>query len=270
MYIKMNDDKSLVITIPTTIYRGEKNADLITFLVPSEYEGKNLADCAFFMRYIDSDNDARSEALSYKPEMYKNYLQFSTVVNTRLTAEDGEVTLWLTAMDHNDDVILKTGEVLVTVQPSKDIADYMSQDDMDQLDWLEAQVQELMKQKADNIVFHEEDSTIQLVANGVEIGDRITVSIDASDATICVKNVSINEDGELVVEFSDGTTQNLGKAVTDEGVVYVPHVDARKILTFTIEQAAGEIPDPVDLNPHDEWSDIDESEVVSEYVWEEL
>ena len=270
MYIKMNDDKSLVITIPTTIYRGERNADLITFLVPAEYEGKNMADCAFLMRYINPDNIGKSEALAYKPEKYKNYLQFSTVVNTRLTTKEGDVTVWLTAMDNDDAVILKTGEVLVTVEPSKDIADYMGNEDMDQLDRLEAQMEELMKQKADNIIFHEEDSTIQLVANGVEIGDRIVISIDDADATVCVKNVSINEEGELIVEFSDGSIQNLGKAVSDEGVVYVPHVDERKILTFTIEKAAGEIPDPVDLNPKDEWGDIDESEVVAEYVWEDI
>lgn len=270
MYIKMNDDKSLVITIPTTIYRGERNADLITFLVPSEYEGKNMADCAFLMRYINPNNVGKSEALAYKPEKYKNYLQFSTVVNTRLTDCEGDITLWLTAMDNDDAVILKTGEAIVTVESSKDIADYMSTEDMDQLDRLEAQVEELMKQKADNIVFHEDDNTIQLTANGVEIGDRIAVAIDTEDEAVCVKNVSINEEGELIVEFSDGSTQNLGKAVSDEGVVYVPHVDERKILTFTIEKAAGEIPDPVDLNPHDEWGSVDDNEIVSEYIWEDL
>lgn len=270
MYIKMNDDKSLVITIPTTIYRGEVNADLITFLVPAEYQGKNMADCAMLMRYITPDNLGKSEALSYKPEMYKGYLQFSTVVNTRLTAKEGDITVWLTALDNNDAVVLKTGEVIVTISPSKDIADYMSDEDMDQLDQLAAQVEELKKQKADNIVFHAEDSTIQLVSEGVEIGDRITLAVSSSNESICVTDVTINENNELVVTFSDGTIENLGKAVSSDGVVYVPHVDERKILTFTIEQMAGEIPEPVDLNPHDEWSGVDGSEVVSDYIWEDM
>lgn len=270
MYIKMNDDKSLVVTIPTTIYRGENNADLITFLVPAEYEGKNVADCAMLMRYINPDNVGKSEALSYKPEMYKGYLQYSTVANTKITSLDGDITVWLTALDNNDAVVLKTGEALVTINPSKDIADYMSQEDMDQLDRLEAQVEELMKQKADNIVFHEEDNTIQLVAQGVEIGDRIAIAVDSEDNSVCVTDVVINEDGEMVVMFSDGTSENLGKAISSDGTVYVPHIDERKILTFTIEQAAGEIPDPVDLNPFDEWSNIDETEVASDYVWEDM
>lgn len=270
MYIKMNGDKSLIITIPTTIYRGERNADLITFLVPAEYEGKNIADCAMLMRYINPDNVGKSEALSYKPEMYKGYLQYSTVANTKITSLEGDITVWLTALDTNDDVILKTGEAVITVYPSKDIADYLSSEDMDQLDRLEAQVQALQKQKADNIVFHAEDSTIQLVSEGNEIGDRITISVSSSDTSVCVQDVEINENGELIVLFSDGTTENLGNAVASDGAVYVPHVDEHKVLSWTIENSAGEIPDPVDLNPNDEWSGIDETEVVSDYVWEEL
>lgn len=270
MYIKMNDDKSLIITIPTTIYRGERNADLITFLVPAEYEGKNMADCAMLMRYINPEEVGKSEPLSYKPEPYKGYLQYSTVVNPKFTSLDGDITVWLTALDHNDGVILKTGETAFTIQPSKDVADYMSDEDMDQLDRLEAQVQALQKQKADNIVFHAEDSTIQLVSEGVEIGDRIAISVTGSEAGIYVKDVEISENGELIVLFSDGTTENLGNAVASDGAVYVPHVDAHKVLSWTIETSIGEIPDPVDLNPSDEWSDIDESDVSTDYVWEDI
>ena len=54
------------------------------------------------------------------------------------------------------------------------------------------------------------------------------------------------------------------------GAVYVPHISEQKILSFTIEDEPGDVPDPVDLNPHDEWSDIDDSEIVSDYVWEKM
>jgi len=54
------------------------------------------------------------------------------------------------------------------------------------------------------------------------------------------------------------------------GAVYVPHIDAHNVLTFTIEDEPVSVPDPVDLNPHDEWSNIDDSENETEYVWESL
>lgn len=202
MYIKMNSDKSLIITIPTTIYRGENKADLITFLVPAEYGDINMADCAMMMRYILPDGTGESEPLSYLPEMYKDYLQFSTVANTRLTAGDGEIIVWLTAIGDDGSTVLKTGEAIVPVYPNRDIADYMQPEELDQLDMLAAKVAELEQNAVDTI--------------------------------------------------------------------YVPHVDEHKILTFTIETEATEVPAPVDLNPNDEWSNIDEAVIVSEYVWESM
>lgn len=85
-----------------------------------------------------------------------------------------------------------------------------------------------------------------------------------------VIDCEINESGELIATFTDGTTKNLGKVVGDNGAVYVPHIDEHNVLTFTIEENPADIPDPVDLNPHDEWSEIDGSEITSDYVWEKM
>ena len=51
-------------------------------------------------------------------------------------------------------------------------------------------------------------------------------------------------------------------------IVYVPTIDDRKILSWTVKEATDDmvVPDPVDLNPNDEWT---EDETESEYVWEE-
>ena len=149
MIIKMNNSKDLLITIPTTIFRGEKNADLITFLIPMEYEDRNMADCAAVMRYILPDGTGRSEGLNYDPLPYKGYLQFSTVADTRLTKLDGLVTIWLTFFDGNDAVVLKTGEVNVPIAKSKNIYDYMCDEDLDQLDQLVARIEYLDAIKAE-------------------------------------------------------------------------------------------------------------------------
>ena len=52
--------------------------------------------------------------------------------------------------------------------------------------------------------------------------------------------------------------------------MYVPHISEKKILSFTIEDEPGEIPEPVDLNPNDEWSGIDGSSIMSDYIWESM
>lgn len=45
MYIKLLEDKSLIVTIPSILYQNEANADEIIFLVPQNYEGIALAEC---------------------------------------------------------------------------------------------------------------------------------------------------------------------------------------------------------------------------------
>lgn len=51
--------------------------------------------------------------------------------------------------------------------------------------------------------------------------------------------------------------------------VFVPSISEDKILSWTISDSNGDMtpPDPVDLNPFDEWSN--DGDIASEYEWEE-
>lgn len=51
-------------------------------------------------------------------------------------------------------------------------------------------------------------------------------------------------------------------------VVYVPEIDDKRILSWTIQEVTDDlvVPNPTDLNPYDEWT---EDETDSEYIWEE-
>ena len=51
-------------------------------------------------------------------------------------------------------------------------------------------------------------------------------------------------------------------------IVYVPTIDDKKILSWTVQEATEDmpLPNPIDLNPNDDWV---EDETTSEYEWEE-
>lgn len=102
---------------------------------------------------------------------------------------------------------------------------------------LTAQIDGYNETKADNIILNEDDNTIQLSANGVPIGDII------------------DRDGDVSVSSA----------------VFVPEIDEKKILTWTVKTTSDDLtpPPPTDLNPHDEWLPT-ENEVESEYVWEPM
>ena len=51
-------------------------------------------------------------------------------------------------------------------------------------------------------------------------------------------------------------------------MVYIPTIDEKKILSWTIQEVTEDLPKipPTDLNPYDEWT---EDEADSEYIWED-
>ena len=175
MYVKVENDKSLIVTVFSTIYRGETGTDTIVFLVPSEYEETEIARCSVMLRYITPNQIGRSEQLKLLPEMYNGYLQYEIDIDTDMTAEAGDVTLWLSCISYQDAVIFKTGELSVEVKPSPEIEKYLPPEDLDQLDRLEVEVSNLKNTKADNLIFDAEDGSLQLSASGNPIGDEVTV-----------------------------------------------------------------------------------------------
>lgn len=189
--IKMNsdNDKSLVATIKANIYQGEKKADTLVFLLPKYYEDKNLSNCTLLLRYILPNGIGKSEELEMDVEPYKEYYKYRLKISTRLTDVCGKIELWLSAVDFHDNFILKTSTTYIDVIPTKNISDYLSDDDMDELDKLNQKVQRLSETKADDIVYNEEDKTLHLTSNGAAIGSNVNISSATSDDIIDVESV---------------------------------------------------------------------------------
>lgn len=183
MYVmKLGTDKSLTTTIHAKIYQGEKNADTLVFLAPRKYENTNLADCDLMLRYILPSGYGKSEELEMDPIPYnENYYRYHLKVTTELTEVPGEIELWLTAIDLNDNVVLKSDTAEIEILPTKNISDYFSPDDLDQLDRLSAQVEMLSREKADGLTYDEAQRYLQLTADGVPIGNIVIVPSDEFD-----------------------------------------------------------------------------------------
>lgn len=124
---------------------------------------------------------------------------------------------------------------------------------------LSATIDTLNQSKADNIVLNEEDNTIQLSANGVPLGNKVEM------CNCGIKSFDVDENDNITITLVDGRVIDLGQIVGASGVTFTPHIDEKKILTWTNDGGLPN-PDPVDLNPFDEWT---EDETESEYVWEE-
>lgn len=173
MIIKMTNNKDLLITVPTTIYRGETQADLITFYVPAHYAGKDMTEYVATMRYVRPDGTGKFEDLNFVPSPYEDYLELSTKVNTQFAQHAGLVSTWLTFLDVDDTIVLKTGEVDVPVCDSKDVYEYLGPEDLDQFEKLATRIEELDATKADGLDFN--DRVLQLTAKDKPIGDTVLI-----------------------------------------------------------------------------------------------
>ena len=308
IYIKLDEDMNLVITKNEPIYRGDHMNRKITYLIPITVGDIDMLRATVYLSYIRADGTADIALLVREDEPYnERYYKYHLPITSTLSRYPGEICTFMQIFSGppRHPVIAKSGECMLQVIDSKNMDEYISDRNLrliyelqrymeDKVENTEAalneridRTEEVVAAKADNIVFDPEDSAIQLVSTieikdeegnttgeyeKIPLGDRIFVRADTARGII---NMEINEGGDLIVTFDDGETQNLGTVVGKDGSVYVPHVDAHKVLTFTVETEPGEVPDPVDLNPNDEWTDIDESGMdipgnETGYVWEDM
>lgn len=283
-YIKLDESMNLVITMNDTIYRGDNLKQKITYLIPKTVGEIDMLTAYVYLNYIRADGTPDVVILDRGDEAYnESYYQYTFPIKCTLTRYPGEVCTWLQIYSGtpSNPTVAKSGECILQIMDSKNMDDLICDrqvtalyqlhkqmaDGFEQVEESISAVEAIAAAKADNIVFNSEDSTIQLVADGVPIGDRIAVSTSTGAG---IEDMRISVDGELLVFFDDGSIKNLGKVVGDNGMIYVPHVDEHKVLTFTLEDEPGEIPDPVDLNPNDEWGEISDDGIVSDYVWESM
>lgn len=126
---------------------------------------------------------------------------------------------------------------------------------------LSATIDELNETKADSIIRNEEDGTIQLSANGNPIGEKVGMS------ECGIAKFEVDENDNITITMNDGKEIYLGHIDGASGVVFVPHIDDKKILTWT-NNGGLDNPPPTDLNPFDEWW-AEDDDVSSEYVWED-
>lgn len=309
LYIKLDENMNLVITKNEPIYRGDHLNQKITYLIPITVGDVDMLTATVYLSFIRADGTADIALLVREDEPYNDrYYQYHLPITSTLSRFPGEICTFLQIFSGppRHPVIAKSGECILRIQDSKNMDEYITDRHLrliyEMQRYMEDKVEkaektlteridkadEAIAAKADNIVFNEENSTIQLVSTvaikdeegnptdefeQIPLGDPIFVRADTSKGIL---DMVINELGELVVTFDDETTQNLGKVVGNDGAVYVPHVDEHKVLTFTIEAEPGEeLPPPIDMNPNDEWSDMGDEGgdmespgVATSYVWE--
>lgn len=210
--IIVNNDNTLYGSKKERIMQREKLFNKLWILVPPHYNGYDMSECTVTMRYLmPISREFKTETLVLSDERYEEYLKYVLPVDTCLTKEWGniEINLTFTMLDVNEkgDIIQrvrKTDSHMITITKLPDWDSVVPDSALSALDQRilkqDAQIKALAKlaksldsNKVDNLVYNSVDETLQLSANGVGVGDKVSVR-DMIDEGIPVVDLDSNND----------------------------------------------------------------------------
>lgn len=217
------DDNSLYGSQKRKIMQREKLFNKLWILVPPHYNGYDMSQCTVTMRYmLPISKEFKTETLVLSDERYEEYLKYILPVDTCFTKEWGDIELNLTFTmldtDENGNIVQrvrKTDNHILHITKLPDWDSVIPDSALSALD------QRILKQDAqikaleqlaesfdgnmvNDLIYNEEEDTLQLSADGVGVGNKISV-----------KNMI--DDGVPVVEFSFTGGSRAGDESTDDG-----------------------------------------------------
>lgn len=220
------DDGSLYGSVKTKIMQREKLFNKLWILVPPHYNGYDMSQCTLTMRYLlPVSREFKTETLELSDERYEEYLKYVLPIDTCISKEHGDIELNLTFtmldVDKNGNIIQrvrKTDNHILTITKIPDWDSIVPDSALSALDQrilkqdaqikaLESLAETIDSNKADNLVYNPTEETLQLSANGVGIGNKVSVKDMIDDGIPVVDldsnsgNVPDDDNNDNVIEF---------------------------------------------------------------------
>ena len=193
--ILVNDDNTLTTSVRERIMQRSKLVDSLHFLVEPTYKELNIADFTVTLEYVlPISKKYKVETLIKSDELYKERLEYKLPFDTNLTREYGdiEIQLTFTKVDLDEEgkdiqYVRKTSTTSITIVPISAWSDVIPDEALTDLDQkilkTDAQIKELHEmqeniliEKADNLVLDEENKELYLTAEGNQIGNKVKLS----------------------------------------------------------------------------------------------
>lgn len=208
--ILVNEDNTLTASKKERIMQRSKLFNNLWFLAEPTYNGYDMSACTVVMEYIlPISKKYHSDILELSEDGYQEYLKYVVPIDSKLTAEAGEVELQLTFiysdLDENGESVQrvrKTSTAKLNIIPISAWSDIVPDSALGALDQriikMDAQIKELLNlgdaydaAKADNIAYDADKQTLQLLSGVNKIGDKVSLNVDGG------------ADGTTAIDFSD-------------------------------------------------------------------
>lgn len=213
----LNDDNSITASHREVLMQRSKLVDEIWFLVNPKYKicENNMSDFSVVLEYIlPVSKSYHSLELIEAEEGYKEYLKYIVPLDSNLSSEAGDIQLQLSfvyvgldADGSNIQKVRKTTPATLHITPVAAWGDIIPDSALSAVDQriikTQAQIKELEQLAntiegnvniVDNLVYNSTDETLQLSANGIAVGDKVSVKDMLDDGSPVVVFNSKSDD----------------------------------------------------------------------------
>ena len=216
------DDGNLYGSRKRKIMQREKLFNKVWFLVLPCYNGFDMSQCVVTMRYLlPISKEFKTETLVLSDEGYEEYLKYVLPIDTALSKEHGDIELNLTftMLDVDDDGnvvqrVRKTDNHILHITKLPDWDSIVPDSALSAIDQriimqsaqikaLETLAETLEFNKVDDLVYDSTDESLQLHANGVCVGSKVSIK-------------EMMDDGIPVVDFGSSSGNASDKEDKDE------------------------------------------------------
>jgi hypothetical protein len=234
MYVILcNDDDTLYGSHKERIMQRSKLVDELVFVVNPIYRNKHdMTNASVVLEYLlPVSRKYETEYLVLSDERYGDcFLQYKLPLDTKITSEAGTIELQLTFaytdLDEKGNGIQrvrKTSTTTVEIVPISAWSDIIPDSALSSLDQRILKIDSQMRALndlanvldgntsiVDNLVYDDASSTLQLSANGVGVGDKVSVKDMLDEGTPIV---------DLDTKLDDKPSEDEGSADDDDNVV---------------------------------------------------
>lgn len=212
--ILVNPDNTLYGSVKQRVMQRSKLVDTLKFVVDPIYNGIDMTNASVLLEYLlPISRKYETVYLELCDERYNDcFLQYKLPFDINLTSEHGAVELQLTfayaEMDNDGKIVQrvrKTSATTIEVTPISNWSDLIPDSALGGLDQrlivMNAQIQALDdymdvldRSQVDNLVYNDDDETLQLSANGVGVGNKVSVKDMLDEGSPVVDLSSKTED----------------------------------------------------------------------------
>ena len=172
---RVNEQKELLTSNRVRLFKNESNSDQFVFIVPVEMI-PNIATCSAYARIITPAQSGLSYVLTNRTEYAGDpaYAVYTLVADANITAANGAAEIWMSFIDTASSSVMKTASTYFSGGETKNIEEYFTPAQIQQMDALALRVAALESGKADGLVYTS-PSTLQLQSGASPVGNTVNI-----------------------------------------------------------------------------------------------